>query len=65
MPKAQSRLSTWISSVGGRPDEGLVDEVRAALDDDLDTPRALVLIDSAIAKGYSARDAASLLGIVL
>ena len=65
MPRAQGRLSTWASSVNGRHDDGLIDDVRAALDDDLDTPSALVLIDAAVSKGSSARDAAALLGVVL
>ncbi len=65
MPRAQSRLSTWASSVNGHHDDGLLTDVRAALDDDLDTPGALVLIDAAVSKGCSARDAAALLGIVL
>lgn len=65
MPRAQSRLSTWVSSVNGRHDDGIIDDVRRALDDDLDTPSALVLIDAAVSKGFSARDAAALLGIIL
>jgi hypothetical protein len=65
MPRAQSRLTTWASSVNGRHDDGLLDDVRRALDDDLDTPGALVLIDAAVSRGCSARDSAALLGIVL
>jgi len=65
MTRAQSRLTTWASSVNGRHDDGLLDDVRRALDDDLDTPGALVLIDAAVSRGCSARDSAALLGIVL
>jgi L-cysteine:1D-myo-inositol 2-amino-2-deoxy-alpha-D-glucopyranoside ligase len=39
--------------------------VRAALDDDLDTPGALALIDDAVAAGQGVHDAAALLGIHL
>ena len=46
----------------GPGDEG-VDEVRAALDDDLDLPRAVAAIDEATTKGGVSR-AATLLGIV-
>jgi L-cysteine:1D-myo-inositol 2-amino-2-deoxy-alpha-D-glucopyranoside ligase len=53
------------SGVGG-PATGLLEEVRAALDDDLDTPRALALVDAATG-GASAEvaAAAALLGVAL
>ncbi|MHB1499113.1 MAG: cysteine--tRNA ligase [Acidimicrobiales bacterium] len=53
------------SDVGG-PATGLLEEVRAALDDDLDTPRALALVDAATG-GASAEvaAAAALLGVAL
>jgi L-cysteine:1D-myo-inositol 2-amino-2-deoxy-alpha-D-glucopyranoside ligase len=56
---------------GGRYDGGrdVVDEVRAALDDDLDTPAALAAIDAAAASGAAGPEnlaaAAALLGVVL
>jgi L-cysteine:1D-myo-inositol 2-amino-2-deoxy-alpha-D-glucopyranoside ligase len=45
----------------------LLDEVRAALDDDLDTPRALALVDSAAGAGAgdAVRSAAALLGVAV
>ena len=39
--------------------------MREALDDDLDTPRAIALIDKAVATGFDVTDAARLLGIEL
>ena len=41
------------------------DEVRAALDDDLDAPRALAAIDEAIDRGEAITAAAALLGVKL
>jgi L-cysteine:1D-myo-inositol 2-amino-2-deoxy-alpha-D-glucopyranoside ligase len=43
----------------------VLDEVRDALDDDLDTPRALAAIDVAAAAGQDVSGAASLLGVEL
>ena len=43
----------------------MIEEVRAALDDDLDTPSALAAIDSAAALGLGVHDAAALLGVDL
>jgi L-cysteine:1D-myo-inositol 2-amino-2-deoxy-alpha-D-glucopyranoside ligase len=64
MPASAARLTAWRSTAGGR--DGLVlDEVRRALDDDLDTPGAFVAIDAAAARGEDVGHAASLLGIVL
>jgi len=37
--------------------------VRAALDDDLDAPRALVAVDAAAAAGHGVGQAAALLGV--
>ena len=50
-PHARARPSG--SSAGGRPatGDGGLDEVRAALDDDLDTPGAVAAIDAAAAAG--------------
>ncbi|MBI4935081.1 MAG: cysteine--tRNA ligase [Actinobacteria bacterium] len=63
MPRATARLEHW--SRGGHGESGVVDDVRAALDDDLNTPAALALIDEAAAKGMGVHDAASLLGVQL
>ena len=43
----------------------MLDEVRAALDDDLDTPGAVAAIDAAVDRGESVADAAALLGVFL
>ncbi len=67
MARADARLERWLAAAGsggGAPGKAL-DEVRAALDDDLDTPRALAAIDEAIDRGESIGDAAGLLGVDL
>ena len=61
---ARSRLATWRSTLGGR-ESGVLDDVRAALDDDLDTPGALGAIDAAAHAGASVHAAAALLGVTL
>jgi len=61
MPEADMRLQAWRSAGQG---DGALEEVRAALDDDLDAPAALSAIDAAAAgRGVSA--AARLLGVAL
>jgi L-cysteine:1D-myo-inositol 2-amino-2-deoxy-alpha-D-glucopyranoside ligase len=56
------RLAHW--GTGTKPDGGeLLGLVREALDDDLDTPRAIAHIDKAVATGVDVTDAARLLGI--
>ncbi len=65
MPSSNERLARWQGSVGGDDDEALIDAVRAALDDDLDTPDACAHIDSAVSEGRDATAAAALLGIDL
>jgi L-cysteine:1D-myo-inositol 2-amino-2-deoxy-alpha-D-glucopyranoside ligase len=65
MPRAAARLAAWSEGAGGE-DDGLLAEVRAALDEDLDTPVALRLVDEAAASGRGGvRAAASLLGVEL
>jgi len=67
LPAAGKRLEIWEkSSAAGRSrDEALLADVRSRLDDDLDTPGAISVIDEAAARGDSVRHAASLLGIEL
>ena len=65
MPRNDARLASWIASVDGATDPGVLDDVRARLDDDLDTPGAFAVIDEAVAAGTSVEDAASLLGVEL
>jgi L-cysteine:1D-myo-inositol 2-amino-2-deoxy-alpha-D-glucopyranoside ligase len=62
MPRAAERLERWAEAGEG---EGALDEVRAALDDDLDTPTAVDAIDAAAARGEGVSKAAALLGIDL
>jgi len=65
LASAQSRLATWRSTLNVARTNDVLDEVRAALDDDLDTPRALDAIDMAAQSGYSVAPAAALLGVTL
>jgi L-cysteine:1D-myo-inositol 2-amino-2-deoxy-alpha-D-glucopyranoside ligase len=60
---ASARLDLWLGS--GKAPGKILDEVRAALDDDLDTPRALAAIDEAAERGEDVTAAAALLGIPL
>ncbi len=62
MPTAAARLEAWLAAGTG---SGALDEVRAALDDDLDTPAAIAAIDAAVARGEGASEAAMLLGVDL
>jgi L-cysteine:1D-myo-inositol 2-amino-2-deoxy-alpha-D-glucopyranoside ligase len=64
MPRSAKRLDAWRSAAGGRQGD-LLDEVRRALDDDLDTPRAVAAIDAAAERGDDVRPAAHLLGVLL
>jgi hypothetical protein len=43
----------------------VLEDVRRALDEDLDTPSAIRSIDAAAASGFSVHSAAALLGVVL
>ncbi|HVM02934.1 MAG TPA: cysteine--tRNA ligase [Acidimicrobiales bacterium] len=63
LPAAADRLAAWRAAGPG----GLaVDEVRAALDDDLDTPAALAAVDAAASSGSGGvMEAAALLGVAL
>ncbi|MEZ5216701.1 MAG: cysteine--tRNA ligase [Ilumatobacteraceae bacterium] len=63
MPRNAERLTAWCRAA--TPDASVLDEVRAALDDDLDTPRALSIIDAAAASGRGVLEAAALLGVTL
>ncbi len=63
MPRNAARLHSWLTAPHG--ESGVIDDVRAALDDELDTPAALAAIDAAAAAGHSVEDAAALLGVPL
>lgn len=62
MPAAAERLERWVAAGQG---DGALAEVRAALDNDLDTPAAVAAIDAAVADGLGVSSAAELLGIDL
>jgi L-cysteine:1D-myo-inositol 2-amino-2-deoxy-alpha-D-glucopyranoside ligase len=70
MPRAAERLGLWRSAP--RPDPGApvtgdpgLEGVRAALDDDLDTPGALGALDREARHGRPVVQGAGLLGVTL
>ena len=68
MVRNEARLSKWKSAAevgNSHGDIGLLTEVRSSLDDDLDTPTAVALIDAAVSKGIAVGDSARLLGVVI
>jgi L-cysteine:1D-myo-inositol 2-amino-2-deoxy-alpha-D-glucopyranoside ligase len=62
LPAAAARLDRWRAA---GPGDGGLDDVRAALDNDLDTPLALDAVDAAASSGTGVGAAAALLGIDL
>jgi L-cysteine:1D-myo-inositol 2-amino-2-deoxy-alpha-D-glucopyranoside ligase len=60
MVTADVRLRAWAEA---GPGAGGLAEVRAALDDDLDTPAAIAAVDAAVAAGDGVGDSAALLGV--
>jgi L-cysteine:1D-myo-inositol 2-amino-2-deoxy-alpha-D-glucopyranoside ligase len=58
--EATERLDRWREA---GPGNAALEEVRAALDDDLDVPRAIAAIDEAAASGQGVSEAAGLLGV--
>ncbi len=62
MPTAAKRLVAWRA--GGEGDAA-IDDVRAFLDDDLDTPGAIAAIDAAVKSGHGVSAAAKLLGVTI
>jgi L-cysteine:1D-myo-inositol 2-amino-2-deoxy-alpha-D-glucopyranoside ligase len=68
MGRNQERLSKWRSTrsvtkmSSGRT---VLDDVRDALDDDLDTPAAVRMIDDAAQRGFDVGAAASLMGVLM
>ena len=61
MPEATARLAAWRRAGAG---DAALAEVRAALDEDLDTPAAVAAIDRAAASGSGVSEAAELLGVL-
>ena len=64
MPAAVARLAAWRAAPDGDGRAGLV-AVRAALDDDLDTPGALAALDAEAEAGRPVAPGAALLGITV
>jgi L-cysteine:1D-myo-inositol 2-amino-2-deoxy-alpha-D-glucopyranoside ligase len=62
LDQAADRLDRWRAAGAG---DAHVDEVRAALDDDLDLPRAIRAIDDAAGAGRGVSQAAALIGVTL
>jgi L-cysteine:1D-myo-inositol 2-amino-2-deoxy-alpha-D-glucopyranoside ligase len=62
LPRATERLDAWRAAGEG---DAALDEVRAALDDDLDLPTAVAAIDAAAGRGEGVGTAAALLGVSL
>ena len=67
MPQAARRLAAWAATrqTGKQSDGGVLDAVRARLDDDLDSPGAISVIDDAASRGIDVTSAARLLGVDL
>jgi L-cysteine:1D-myo-inositol 2-amino-2-deoxy-alpha-D-glucopyranoside ligase len=68
MARNEARLAQWKSAahVGNSDgDSGLLAEVRSALDNDLDSPTAVQLIDAALKNGVAVGDSARLLGVLI
>ena len=68
MARNEARLVQWKSAAqvgNSQGDSGLLAEVRSALDNDLDTPTAVALIDAAAKNGVAVGDSARLLGVVI
>jgi L-cysteine:1D-myo-inositol 2-amino-2-deoxy-alpha-D-glucopyranoside ligase len=64
MPRNTDRLARWRAATAGVHGD-VIDEVRACLDDDLDSASAVAAVDRAAARGESVDLAAQLLGVVL
>jgi L-cysteine:1D-myo-inositol 2-amino-2-deoxy-alpha-D-glucopyranoside ligase len=68
MARNEARLAQWKSAAhvgSSQGDAGLLADVRSALDNDLDTPSAVALIDAAVKNGVAVGDSARLLGVVI
>ena len=65
LPEAARRLERWQAAGAAEraPDPAVLEAVRSALDDDLDTVSAVHAIDTAAAAGRDVSEAAALLGV--
>lgn len=59
------RLERWQGSSAGQDHDAVLDDIREALDDDLNAPGAVRILDDAAQKGYCVTRGADLLGVVL
>lgn len=64
MPRNHQRLQSWQASIGGSTSD-VLEQVRACLDNDLDTPGAVAAMDAAAVLGHDVSAPASLLGVEL
>lgn len=64
MPRNHQRLQSWQASIGGSTSD-VLEQVRACLDNDLDTPGAVAAMDEAAVLGHDVSAPASLLGVEL
>jgi L-cysteine:1D-myo-inositol 2-amino-2-deoxy-alpha-D-glucopyranoside ligase len=68
MARNEERFTLWKSAAhigSSQGDSGLLADVRLALDNDLDTPSAVSLVDAAAKNGVAVGDSARLLGVVI
>ena len=68
MARNEARLAKWKSAAqvgSSQGDSALLTDVRSALDNDLDTPSAVALVDAAAKNGVAVGDSARLLGVVI
>jgi L-cysteine:1D-myo-inositol 2-amino-2-deoxy-alpha-D-glucopyranoside ligase len=68
MARNEERLTLWKSAAhigSSQGDSGLLADVRLALDNDLDSPSAVALVDAAAKNGVAVGDSARLLGVVI
>ena len=65
MSRNERRLVAWEETSSGREDDTVLDDVRVALDDDLNTPLAVDILDKAASRGLSVGSGAALLGVSL
>ena len=62
MEMADQRLRSWVNAGSG---DGGLEQVRNCLDDDLNTPEAVKVLDAQAEEGNGVSEAAKLLGVNL
>jgi cysteinyl-tRNA synthetase len=62
MPAAHNRLQMWSQAFAGDGSAG-IEQVRNALDDDLNVPAAIAVLDDAAKSGHNVALGARLLGV--